>query len=85
MGLTIDQELAEISDLALRVKTNYKTKLKTNIVTMLTELKTEIEALKTPPLYQDRDYYMDGTLDCANLIQQKIDALKEIQNNGNDN
>lgn len=48
---------------------------KADMVAILTELKTEIEALKTPSLWQNRDYYMDGTSDCFDIIQQKIDVL----------
>lgn len=43
MGLTIDQELAEISDLALRIKDNYSAKVKDEKIAMLNNIKAEIE------------------------------------------
>ncbi|MBR4315177.1 MAG: hypothetical protein IKP66_09735 [Lachnospiraceae bacterium] len=43
MGLTIDQELAEISDLALRIKDNYSSKLKAEKIAMLNNIKADIE------------------------------------------
>jgi hypothetical protein len=47
------------------------------MVAMLTEIQTEIEELDTPPAYQDEDYFLIGTNRCSELIQQKIDKLKE--------
>ena len=43
MGLTIDQELAEISDLSLRIKDNYSSKLKAEKIAMLNNIKADIE------------------------------------------
>ena len=43
MGLMIDQELAEISDLALRIKDNYSSKLKAEKIAMLNNIKADIE------------------------------------------
>jgi hypothetical protein len=50
-------------------KADYENRLKADMVAMLTELKKEIEELDTP---NNGSAYMD----CADIIQQKIDALK---------
>jgi hypothetical protein len=47
MGMTIDQELAEISDLALKIQANYLAMLKFDKIAALTELRSEIEELKS--------------------------------------
>ena len=70
MGMTIDQELAEISDLALKIKANYLARLKTEKIAMLTELQLEIDEMATK-LCDDGWW-----LTYNNLIQQKINFLK---------
>ena len=51
-------------------KADYENRLKTDMVAMLIELKAEIEELDTP---NNGDAYMT----CSEIIQQKIDKLKE--------
>lgn len=53
-------------------KEDYETRLKADMVAMLTEIQLEIEELDTP---NNGSAYMD----CADIIQQKIDALKGEQ------
>lgn len=74
MGMTIDQELAEISDLALKIKANYLARLKTEKIAILKELLEEFENLD--PNYDCNTYYA-ALCDCSNLLQQKIDKLRE--------
>lgn len=51
-------------------KDQYETRLKADMVAMLTEIQLEIEELDTP---SNGDAYMT----CSDIIQQKINALKE--------
>lgn len=53
-----------------QVKATYEQRLKADLAAMLTELQLEIEELDTP---NNSDAYMT----CAEIIQQKIDKLKE--------
>jgi FtsZ-binding cell division protein ZapB len=50
-------------------KDQYEARLKADMVAMLTEIQLEIEELDTP---NNGSAYMD----CVEIIQQKIDALK---------
>jgi hypothetical protein len=69
MGLTIDQELAEISDLALRIKDKYSEKLKAEKITMLDNIKAEIE--------QDAFKDVNGSkFIFVNRVNQIIDKYK---------
>jgi len=83
MGMSIDQELAEISDLALKIQGNYLATLKADMVAMLTEIQLEIEEEKqdTKHLHYDdlenAKSYNNGIDNCIDTIQQKIDKLKE--------
>jgi hypothetical protein len=52
------------------MEADYKARLKADMVAMLTEIQLEIEELDTP---SNSDAYMT----CSELIQQKIDKLKE--------
>lgn len=79
MGMTIDQELAEISDLALKIKANYSARLKADMVAMLTEIQAEAEK-EAVRWYVGR---VDGKSDdvvlidtLREIIQSKIDKLK---------
>lgn len=79
MGLTIDQELAEISDLALKVKVNYLAKLKIEKIAMLEELKSEFEEYE-PKWVENEDHAVASCRtweDFDDIIQQKINALRE--------
>jgi hypothetical protein len=51
-------------------KADYEKRLKADMVAMLTELQLEIEELDTP---NNGSAYMD----CAEIIQEKINSLKE--------
>lgn len=56
-------------------KADYENRLKADMVAMLTEIQLEIDELEVPLLYLAEDYE-GGVLDCKNVIQQKINALK---------
>ena len=77
MGMTIDQELAEISDLALRIKANYLARLKAEKIAVLEELKTEIEDVVKEEELIDKKW-SNGLHYSEKLIQQKINALKKV-------
>jgi len=51
-------------------KADYETRLKADLIAMLTDIQLEIEELDTP---NNGSAYMD----CVEIIQQKIDALKD--------
>jgi hypothetical protein len=55
-----------------QMQVDYETRLKADMVAMLTDIQLEIEELDTP---NNGSAYMD----CAEIIQQKIDALKEVE------
>jgi hypothetical protein len=65
---------------ALNTANVYEVFTKDEVITMLTEIQTEIEELDTPPAYQDEDYFLIGTNRCSELIQHKINTLKESRN-----
>jgi hypothetical protein len=54
-----------------KFKADYEARLKADMVAMLTEIQLEIEELDTP---NNGSAYMD----CAEIIQQKIDAMGRI-------
>ncbi len=58
-------------------KADYENRLKADMVAILTEIQSEIEKLSTPPEYQDEDYFLFGAQKCSEIIQKKINALKE--------
>lgn len=66
--------LSKIETVEAIPKAEYENRLKADTAAMLTELQLEIEELDTP---NNDSAYMD----CVEIIQQKIDALKEIQAN----
>ena len=59
-------------------KADYKNRLKADMVAMLTDIQLEMEGLRfgQPP----RKYVVD---ECLDVIQQKIDALREVVEDGN--
>jgi hypothetical protein len=58
-------------------KDQYETRLKADMVAMLTELQTEIEELDLKDSFLDYQRGAEETREyIANLIQQKIDALR---------
>ena len=78
MGLTIDQELTEISDLALKIKANYEKCLKADMVAMLTELQLEIEEkFNDRPFSYNHHQRTEFYRDIDEILQQKINSLKE--------
>jgi hypothetical protein len=81
MGMTIDQELAEISDLALRIKANYLARLKAEKIVMLEELDLQIDELKVDDeIYRNFNVKYGIHLEkdlIKKLIKEKINALKE--------
>ena len=82
MGMTIDQELAEISDLALKIQANYLATLKFEKIAMLEELQLEIEeTVKEEELINKK--WANGLHYSEKIIQEKINALKE-NTDGND-
>lgn len=76
MGMTIDQELAEISDLALKIQANYLTILKAEKIAMLEDLKQDFIA-EAYGIEMDCTDYVVNVKDIDKIIQQKINALKE--------
>ena len=74
--MTIDQELAEISDLALKIKANYLAKLKAEKIAMLTELQLEIEEIVKEEKIIDKKW-AKGLHYSEKIIQEKINTLKE--------
>ena len=65
MGVTIDQELAEISDLALRVKANYSAKLKAEKIAALNNIrdKIDLETRVKVKHYANTDAVIDAVLE----------------------
>ena len=57
-----------------QLQADYENRLKVDMVAMLTDIYMEIEELDTP---SDSDSYDAGIVDCEELIQQKINSLKE--------
>ena len=53
-------------------RADYENRLKADLVAMLTELQLEIEEKRI-----DGSFYGEAIWDCAELIQQKINSLKE--------
>ena len=70
----VDEALKRYLDLEPTVdaipKADYENRLKADMVAMLTEIQLEIEELDTP---NNGSAYMD----CVEIIQEKINALKE--------
>jgi hypothetical protein len=64
-------------------KDQYENRLKADMVAMLTEIQLEIEELNNPLDY-DFEGYNQCAVDCEKLIQQKIDALREVVDDGSD-
>lgn len=71
MSVTIDQELAEISDLALRVKANYSAKLKAEKIAMLNNIRDEID-LET----RVKVKHYANTDDVIDAVLEAIDECK---------
>ena len=67
-------------------KAEYEARLKADMVVMLTELKKEMkkEIWKTSHLHYDElenaEHWNNGINSCVDIIQQKINALKENEN-----
>ena len=77
MGMTIDQELAEISDLALKIKANYLARLKADMVAMLENLDLEID--EHSYIYDDGVSKKSDYVSCEdmhNLIRIMINNLR---------
>jgi len=62
--------LADVPTVEAIPKADYENRLKADMVAILVELQLEIEELDTP---NNGSAYMD----CVEIIQQKIDALKD--------
>ena len=78
MGMTIDQELAEISDLALRIKANYLARLKAEKIAVLEELRAEFEEYE-PTWVENEDHAVASCRtweDFDDIIQQKISEIR---------
>ena len=89
MALTIDQELAEISDLTRDVQERYlkfKNEIvdidranvytKDEVIAILEEMKQKMEELKRHYLY-DEDTYWEGKQYCIEIVQKEINAMRE--------
>lgn len=73
------KKMKRLEDVAIP-KAEYKARLKADMVAMLEELKAEIEELypKARKTYRDGlTSYCEGVDDSREIIQQKIDKLKE--------
>jgi len=66
----LDNILDNVPTVEAIPKSDYENRLKADMVAMLTEIQLEIEKLDTP---NNGSAYMD----CVEIIQQKIDALKD--------
>jgi hypothetical protein len=79
MGMTIDQELAEISDLALKIQANYLARLKAEKIAMLEELDLQIDELKVDDeIYRNFNVKYGIHLEkdlIKKLIKEKINVL----------
>ena len=64
----------EAYDIAIDIMHKYKARLKTEMLAMLKELLKEFENLD--PSYDCNTYYA-ALHDCSNLLQQKINELRE--------
>lgn len=72
--------LADVPTVEAIPKADYENRLKADMVAMLTEIQLEIEELypKARRTYRDGlTSYCEGVDDSRELIQQKIDALKD--------
>lgn len=70
------EKLWDIAQKYKKLEADYNKRLKTEKMVMLTELKFEIEELDTP---NNGSAYMD----CVEIIQQKINALRGEVEDGN--
>lgn len=67
--------LADLEDAEFIPKADYENRLKADMVAMLKELQLEIEEVKTQSGF---DEAWDGAVkQCSEIIQQKINSLKE--------
>ena len=62
------------------MQADYEARLKADMVAMLTEIQLEIEELDPNP---ELSTYYAAIDDCSNLIQQKINSLKEAKDGEN--
>jgi hypothetical protein len=76
-----DEEMMQAISIVDTVLGNYDEALKADLVAMLEELDLQIDELYFPQTYPK---YMEGRSDCLEeikeLIQQKINSLKEAHN-----
>lgn len=69
----------EILDRAWNIIDQYENRLKADIVAMLTELQLEIEEMEMKSL-TEKEIWNNAIGVCSDLIQQKINSLKEDLN-----
>lgn len=91
MGMTVEEKnkfmdeskerFKEWHDMNYISKSDYESRLKADMVAMLTEIQLEIEELKKEPAHCH--HFERGIRFSSDIIQQKIDALKE-RTEGND-
>ena len=76
MGMTIEEfeEYAKSHNILTMTRELYENRLKADLKAILVELQLEIEKLDTP---NNGSAYMD----CVEIIQEKINALKGEQSN----
>ena len=82
MGMTIEEkfkvltdEYAHLNGKYAMMLAAYENRLKADLVAMLTEIQLEIEEVKTQSGF---DEAWDGAVkQCSDIIQQKINSLKE--------
>ena len=74
------KQLAEWLEQYQKLKAEYEARLKADMVAMLTDIQLEIEELDLKDFVPDYQKGADETREyVADLLQQKIDALKEIE------
>ena len=67
-----------------KIRNDYDTRLKADLVAMLTEIQLEIDELRAKKHFQYKHGQEHGLNDALELIQEKINALKE-KTDGTDN
>ena len=65
---------SKVNEALDKLRADYENRLKADMVAMLTDIQLEIEELDTP---NNGSAYMD----CVEIIQEKINALKGEQSN----
>jgi len=82
MGMTIEEfeEYAKSHNILTMTKDFYENRLKADMVAMLEEIQAQIDDLWEATWNSDyRGGFKDGCIESNNIIQQKINSLKEAK------